>query len=411
MTLLGGVEVQAQSQKTWAYRVEQRMATSEYDGDVEVPLYRETLNFVEDYEKSDLEQINNIIRLRKMCAEKFADENFENIKKFMKEHHLQTSVKEKDEIADIDKLTKSDLKKQIRKYGWVQIIGADKPVSSEVPIADKYNLYLEKKKLLEDFETGRKSKKERKKVKTPEYMADFIVREEDSIPIDAIKNMKVYCTDEEEKAKKLIYNHTDEKYTSPEVEKYEFYKKSCETRYLVFEYNGRKYARSQDGLEKTLIINEIKKTKKYKYVNKEVVDQGIESDNFYLNIFYHYRKERLVKYGVTTVLDDIDKKIAQLSSVYDQANKYYPLIEKYIKIYNSKRNRMSSKEMNEWNKVVDKAIEVNKKIDNIFVDINKKYDLQLPSKFKVFSASALKHRELIDAITSSKLAIGIWLGQ
>ena len=44
-------------------------------------------------------------------------------------------------------------------------------------------------------------------------------------------------------------------------------------------------------------------------------------------------------------------------------------------------------------------------------DKNKKYDLQLPSKFKVFSASALKHRELIDAITSSKLAIGIWLGQ
>jgi len=98
MTLLGFVEVQAQSQKTWAYRVEQRMATSEYDGDVEVPLYRETLNFVEDYEKSDLEQINNIIRLRKMCAEKFTDENFENIKKFMKQHHLQTSVKEKDEI-------------------------------------------------------------------------------------------------------------------------------------------------------------------------------------------------------------------------------------------------------------------------------------------------------------------------
>ena len=235
--------IQVQAQTIVVYKVEPRKTTTKYYGEKETPYYVKSLQFVTDYETTNINEVNNILKLKEMSLET----DFNDIVEFMKTHHLQTGNKV-DEVIDLNKLSKSDIKRQIKKYGSIQVVGWDKTVSSKTPIKDKYDTYLSDKKYVENADLGKIKKTESDWVISPEYTADFITNDNYEISLDKIQNEKEYYMNSEN-WDQVVYNASDNKYVMPELQKYGVKYNTMENRkYTIFEYEGNKYAVTSEHL-------------------------------------------------------------------------------------------------------------------------------------------------------------------
>ena len=148
----------------------------------------------------------------------------------------------------MNKLSKSDIKRPIIKYGSIQVVGWDKTVSSKTPIKDKYDTYLSDKKYVENADLGKIKKTELDWIISPEYTADFITKDVYEIFLDKIQNEKEYYMNSEN-WDQVVYNASDNKYVMPELQKYGVKYNTMENRkYTIFEYEGNKYAVTSEHL-------------------------------------------------------------------------------------------------------------------------------------------------------------------
>ena len=187
--LLVFTRVQAQYIKV--HKVKQVQRTEVYDEEVENPPYVQALKFVKEYEDGDLALINAIVEVKKMTSTTdLVEANFQSILQFLKENQLQVGGKRIDEIVDLNNVSKSDIKKQVRRYGSIQIVNWDKSISSITPIKDKYDTYLENKELVKNAKdessynqtdykdyNGKRIVTKRKtiSVTSPEFTVDYII--------------------------------------------------------------------------------------------------------------------------------------------------------------------------------------------------------------------------------------------
>jgi hypothetical protein len=404
--VLFGVFTQIQAQNIKVYKVEQRKYASEYYGERVKTSYIEGVEFIKDYNVKKLKTVEAILEFKKKYSNiDLTEESFRDIVEFMREHHLQTSIKKVDEAVDIDNLSKSDIKKQIRRKGSVQILGWDSSISSVTPLKDEYKIYLEKKKYVEDADTGKIEKKESAYVLSPEYTAYFLSEKSEEIPVkeipisEVLKAKKYYLGSKKEDL--IVYNASDEKYVLPDLEKYREEYSSFPI-YIIFEYQSNKYIVSKWYLESEIVKAYLPKGSKYS-------NQVITSQSFSLGILtFETRLSKLIEKGVAPTLEDIEKKSKQIITIYNQANKYLPQLEKYMKMYLRYRNRMSSKDVREWKSIVNKLTSIDKEAKTILEELDNKYQLRLAataSHFEVFA----DNREMIqDAITMSNVAISNW---
>jgi hypothetical protein len=403
------------AQTVVVYRVEPRKTTTKYYGEKGTPYYINSSQVVKDYEAKNINEVNDILKLKEMSL----DTDFNDIVQFMKAHNIQTSNKI-DEPIDLNKLSKSDVKKQIKKYGSIQVVGWDKTVSSQTPIKDRYNTYLSNKKYVEDANSGKIKKTELGWVISPEYTADFISNDSYEISLDKIQNEKEYCTNREDRDQ-IVYNVSDNKYVMPELQKYGVKYNTMENmKYTIFEYEGNKYAVNTEHLvyEREKYQKEVEEAKleeeyqkkfeklpqKYTYIKNGGLDGSdiIQSKLFKMEL-NDDRKKQLAKRGVA-MLDEIEKDVAQIIAVYTQANKYIPQLEKYSNIYIVKRNRMSSADINAWKAVTKKALDVDLRANKITEKLNEDYGF--PFRFAILSKEAEKHRLLTDYIIGARGIIG-----
>ena len=407
--------IQVQAQTIVVYKVEPRKTTTKYYGEKETPYYVKSLQFVTDYETTNINEVNNILKLKEMSLET----DFNDIVEFMKTHHLQTGNKV-DEVIDLNKLSKSDIKRQIKKYGSIQVVGWDKTVSSKTPIKDKYDTYLSNKKYVENADSGKIKKTELDWIISPEYTADFITKDVYEISIDKIQNEKEYYMNSEN-WDQVVYNASDNKYVMPELQKYGVKYNTMENRkYTIFEYEGNKYAVTSEHLayEREKYKKEIEEAKleeeyqkkfeklpqKYTYIKNGGLDgcDIIQSKSFKMELTIA-RKELFVEKGVA-MLDELEKNIAQIIAIYTQSNKYIPQLEKYSSIYIVKRSRMSSADINAWKAIAKQALNIDLKADKISKKLNEEY--AFPFGFEILSKEDKKHDLLTDYIIGARAIIG-----
>ena len=407
--------IQVQAQTIVVYKVEPRKTTTKYYGEKETPYYVKSLQFVTDYETTNINEVNNILKLKEMSLET----DFNDIVEFMKTHHLQTGNKV-DEVIDLNKLSKSDIKRQIKKYGSIQVVGWDKTVSSKTPIKDKYDTYLSDKKYVENADLGKIKKTESGWVISPEYTADFITNDNYEISLDKIQNEKEYYMNSENWGQ-VVYNASDNKYVMPELQKYGVKYNTMENRkYTIFEYEGNKYAVTSEHLayEREKYKKEIEEAKleeeyqkkfeklpqKYTYIKNGGLDgcDIIQSKSFKMELTIA-RKELFVEKGVA-MLDELEKDIAQIIAIYTQSNKYIPQLEKYSSIYIVKRSRMSSADINAWKAIAKQALNIDLRANKISKKLNEEY--AFPFGFEILSKEDKKHDLLTDYIIGARAIIG-----
>ena len=407
--------IQVQAQTIVVYKVEPRKTTTKYYGEKETPYYVKSLQFVTDYETTNINEVNNILKLKEMSLET----DFNDIVEFMKTHHLQTGNKV-DEVIDLNKLSKSDIKRQIKKYGSIQVVGWDKTVSSKTPIKDKYDTYLSDKKYVENADLGKIKKTELDWIISPEYTADFITKDVYEIFLDKIQNEKEYYMNSEN-WDQVVYNASDNKYVMPELQKYGVKYNTMENRkYTIFEYEGNKYAVTSEHLayEREKYKKEIEEAKleeeyqkkfeklpqKYTYIKNGGLDgcDIIQSKSFKMELTIA-RKELFVEKGVA-MLDELEKDIAQIIAIYTQSNKYIPQLEKYSSIYIVKRSRMSSADINAWKAIAKQALNIDLRADKISKKLNEEY--AFPFGFEILSKEDKKHDLLTDYIIGASAIIG-----
>ena len=407
--------IQVQAQTIVVYKVEPRKTTTKYYGEKETPYYVKSLQFVTDYETTNINEVNNILKLKEMSLET----DFNDIVEFMKTHYLQTGNKV-DEVIDLNKLSKSDIKRQIKKYGSIQVVGWDKTVSSKTPIKDKYDTYLSDKKYVENADLGKIKKTESGWVISPEYTADFITNDNYEISLDKIQNEKEYYMNSENWGQ-VVYNASDNKYVMPELQKYGVKYNTMENRkYTIFEYEGNKYAVTSEHLayEREKYKKEIEEAKleeeyqkkfeklpqKYTYIKNGGLDgcDIIQSKSFKMELTIA-RKELFVEKGVA-MLDELEKDIAQIIAIYTQSNKYIPQLEKYSSIYIVKRSRMSSADINAWKAIAKQALNIDLRADKISKKLNEEY--AFPFGFEILSKEDKKHDLLTDYIIGARAIIG-----
>ena len=407
--------IQVQAQTIVVYKVEPRKTTTKYYGEKETPYYVKSLQFVTDYETTNINEVNNILKLKEMSLET----DFNDIVEFMKTHHLQTGNKV-DEVIDLNKLSKSDIKRQIKKYGSIQVVGWDKTVSSKTPIKDKYDTYLSDKKYVENADLGKRKKTELDWIISPEYTADFITKDVYEIFLDKIQNEKEYYMNSEN-WDQVVYNASDNKYVMPELQKYGVKYNTMENRkYTIFEYEGNKYAVTSEHLayEREKYKKEIEEAKleeeyqkkfeklpqKYTYIKNGGLDgcDIIQSKSFKMELTIA-RKELFVEKGVA-MLDELEKDIAQIIAIYTQSNKYIPQLEKYSSIYIVKRSRMSSADINAWKAIAKQALNIDLRADKISKKLNEEY--AFPFGFEILSKEDKKHDLLTDYIIGARAIIG-----
>jgi hypothetical protein len=407
--------IQVQAQTIVVYKVEPRKTTTKYYGEKETPYYVKSLQFVTDYETTNINEVNNILKLKEMSLET----DFNDIVEFMKTHHLQTGNKV-DEVIDLNKLSKSDIKRQIKKYGSIQVVGWDKTVSSKTPIKDKYDTYLSDKKYVENADLGKIKKTELDWIISPEYTADFITKDVYEIFLDKIQNEKEYYMNSEN-WDQVVYNASDNKYVMPELQKYGVKYNTMENRkYTIFEYEGNKYAVTSEHLayEREKYKKEIEEAKleeeyqkkfeklpqKYTYIKNGGLDgcDIIQSKSFKMELTIA-RKELFVEKGVA-MLDELEKDIAQIIAIYTQSNKYIPQLEKYSSIYIVKRSRMSSADINAWKAIAKQALNIDLRADKISKKLNEEY--AFPFGFEILSKEDKKHDLLTDYIIGARAIIG-----
>ena len=407
--------IQVQAQTIVVYKVEPRKTTTKYYGEKETPYYVKSLQFVTDYETTNINEVNNILKLKEMSLET----DFNDIVEFMKTHHLQTGNKV-DEVIDLNKLSKSDIKRQIKKYGSIQVVGWDKTVSSKTPIKDKYDTYLSDKKYVENADLGKIKKTELDWIISPEYTADFITKDVYEIFLDKIQNEKEYYMNSEN-WDQVVYNASDNKYVMPELQKYGVKYNTMENRkYTIFEYEGNKYAVTSEHLayEREKYKKEIEEAKleeeyqkkfeklpqKYTYIKNGGLDgcDIIQSKSFKMELTIA-RKELFVEKGVA-MLDELERDIAQIIAIYTQSNKYIPQLEKYSSIYIVKRSRMSSADINAWKAIAKQALNIDLRADKISKKLNEEY--AFPFGFEILSKEDKKHDLLTDYIIGARAIIG-----
>ena len=407
--------IQVQAQTIVVYKVEPSKTTTKYYGEKETPYYVKSLQFVTDYETTNINEVNNILKLKEMSLET----DFNDIVEFMKTHHLQTGNKV-DEVIDLNKLSKSDIKRQIKKYGSIQVVGWDKTVSSKTPIKDKYDTYLSDKKYVENADLGKIKKTELDWIISPEYTADFITKDVYEIFLDKIQNEKEYYMNSEN-WDQVVYNASDNKYVMPELQKYGVKYNTMENRkYTIFEYEGNKYAVTSEHLayEREKYKKEIEEAKleeeyqkkfeklpqKYTYIKNGGLDgcDIIQSKSFKMELTIA-RKELFVEKGVA-MLDELEKDIAQIIAIYTQSNKYIPQLEKYSSIYIVKRSRMSSADINAWKAIAKQALNIDLRADKISKKLNEEY--AFPFGFEILSKEDKKHDLLTDYIIGARAIIG-----
>ena len=407
--------IQVQAQTIVVYKVEPRKTTTKYYGEKETPYYVKSLQFVTDYETTNINEVNNILKLKEMSLET----DFNDIVEFMKTHHLQTGNKV-DEVIDLNKLSKSDIKRQIKKYGSIQVVGWDKTVSSKTHIKDKYDTYLSDKKYVENADLGKIKKTELDWIISPEYTADFITKDVYEIFLDKIQNEKEYYMNSEN-WDQVVYNASDNKYVMPELQKYGVKYNTMENRkYTIFEYEGNKYAVTSEHLayEREKYKKEIEEAKleeeyqkkfeklpqKYTYIKNGGLDgcDIIQSKSFKMELTIA-RKELFVEKGVA-MLDELEKDIAQIIAIYTQSNKYIPQLEKYSSIYIVKRSRMSSADINAWKAIAKQALNIDLRADKISKKLNEEY--AFPFGFEILSKEDKKHDLLTDYIIGARAIIG-----
>lgn len=407
--------IQVQAQTIVVYKVEPRKTTTKYYGEKETPYYVKSLQFVTDYETTNINEVNNILKLKEMSLET----DFNDIVEFMKTHHLQTGNKV-DEVIDLNKLSKSDIKRQIKKYGSIQVVGWDKTVSYKTPIKDKYDTYLSNKKYVENADSGKIKKTELDWIISPEYTADFITKDVYEISIDKIQNEKEYYMNSEN-WDQVVYNASDNKYVIPELQKYGVKYNTMENRkYTIFEYEGNKYAVTSEHLayEREKYKKEIEEAKleeeyqkkfeklpqKYTYIKNGGLDGSdiIQSKSFKMELTIA-RKELFVEKGVA-MLDELERDIAQIIAIYAQSNKYIPQLEKYSSIYIVKRSRMSSADINAWKAIAKQALNIDLRANKISKKLNEEY--AFPFGFEILSKEDKKHDLLTDYIIGARAIIG-----
>ena len=407
--------IQVQAQTIVVYKVEPRKTTTKYYGEKETPYYVKSLQFVTDYETTNINEVNNILKLKEMSLET----DFNDIVEFMKTHHLQTGNKV-DEVIDLNKLSKSDIKRQIKKYGSIQVVGWDKTVSSKTPIKDKYDTYLSNKEYVENADLGKIKKTELDWIISPEYTADFITKDVYEIFLDKIQNEKEYYMNSEN-WDQVVYNASDNKYVMPELQKYGVKYNTMENRkYTIFEYEGNKYAVTSEHLayEREKYKKEIEEAKleeeyqkkfeklpqKYTYIKNGGLDgcDIIQSKSFKMELTIA-RKELFVEKGVA-MLDELEKDIAQIIAIYTQSNKYIPQLEKYSSIYIVKRSRMSSADINAWKAIAKQALNIDLRANKISKKLNEEY--AFPFGFEILSKEDKKHDLLTDYIIGARAIIG-----
>lgn len=407
--------IQVQAQTIVVYKVEPRKTTTKYYGEKETPYYVKSLQFVTDYETTNINEVNNILKLKEMSLET----DFNDIVEFMKTHYLQTGNKV-DEVIDLNKLSKSDIKRQIKKYGSIQVVGWDKTVSSKTPIKDKYDTYLSNKKYVENADLGKIKKTELDWIISPEYTADFITKDVYEISLDKIQNEKEYYMNSEN-WDQVVYNASDNKYVMPELQKYGVKYNTMENRkYTIFEYEGNKYAVTSEHLayEREKYKKEIEEAKleeeyqkkfeklpqKYTYIKNGGLDgcDIIQSKSFKMELTIA-RKELFVEKGVA-MLDELEKDIAQIIAIYTQSNKYIPQLEKYSSIYIVKRSKMSSADINAWKAIAKQALNIDLRANKISKKLNEEY--AFPFGFEILSKEDKKHDLLTDYIIGARAIIG-----
>ena len=394
MTLLGFVEVQAQN--VLVRRVEEIKMTTNYEVEQETEAYKSTLKEIKEYETDKLAQVKTIEEAKNMSSNKEVTEDLvRNIIEFMKSHQLQTAIK--DQAVDWDNLSKSDFKKirkQIEKYGSIQIIGWDESVSSSTPISDEYKDYLKSKNKLEKFENGTERKMEMVDKKSPEFLAEIIIEIEnhtstyDTIPVIGIQNVKEYYTSSYNKvsysdSSVIVYDVSQEKYATSDLEKY--HKGYDKTQpYLVFEYEGKKYAMTPKEYDIAKKEEQI-----FKYLPKGIdlyYDNTIASDAFKIDLAYENRREQFAKKGavLTTMLNDIEKGSKQIIGHYSQFMKYNNQLNEFAGKFARYRGRVSSKEKSAFLAALGQVEKINNEVKKIKDNLEKKYELDLSKRFYVF---------------------------
>lgn len=398
--LLAFTQVQAQYVKV--HKVKQVQRTEVYDEEVENPPYVQALKFVKEYEEGDLALINAIIEVKKMTSTTdLVEANFQSILQFLKEHQLQVGGKRIDEKVDLDKVSKSDIKKQVRRYGSIQIVNWDKSTSSITPIKDKYETYLENKELVKNAKdessynqtdykdyNGKRIVTKRKtiSVTSPEFTVDYIIGSKtDSIPLKEIKNAKEYYGegDFENQSTVVVYNASDQKYVTPEYEKAKkFYHRGLP--YLLFEYEGKKYAivtwELKQAKEENAILDNL--PKKYGYYESE----DIKSDVFEINLIPNDRKNIFAEKGIElpAMLNDIEQGAKQIIIIYNQMDKYNTQLQDYQKKISLYGKSAASKYKDPLLSVLDQVEKLNNEVKKIRDDLDRKYNLGLSEKFYVF---------------------------
>lgn len=395
MTLLGVVEVQAQS--VVVKRVEEIEMTTHYEVEQETEAYKSTLKEIKEYEADKLAQVKAIEEVKNMSSNKEVTEDLvRSIIEFMKSHQLQTAIKNVDQAVDWDNLSKSDLKKirkQIEKYGSIQIIGWDESVSSSTPIDNEHRVYLRNKRRLEDFENGTERKMEKISVESPKILVESvrIIRHDgisDTIPLKEIKNIKEYYTYGYTKelnvdSQVLVYDVSKKEYTNPDLEKYKV-EYNEDRPYLVFEYEGKKYAMTPKEYDIAKEEEQI-----FKYLPKGIdlyYDNTIASDAFKIDLAYEDRREQFAKKGavLTTMLNDIEKGSKQIIGHYSQFMKYNNQLNDFAGKFARYRGRVSSKEKSAFLAALGQVEKINNEVKKIKDNLEKKYELDLSKRFYVF---------------------------
>lgn len=395
MTLLGFVEVQAQS--VVVKRVEEIEMTTHYEVEQETEAYKSTLKAVREYEADKLAQVKTIEEAKNMSSNKEVTEDLvRSIVEFMKSHQLQTAIKNIDQAVDLDNLSKSDFKKirnQIEKYGSIQIIGWDESVSSSTPIDNEHRVYLRNKRRLEDFENGTERKMEKISVESPKILVESvrIIRHDgisDTIPLKEIKNIKEYYTYGYTKelnvdSQVLVYDVSKKEYTNPDLEKYKV-KYNEDRSYLVFEYEGKKYAMTPKEYDIAKEEEQI-----FKHLPKGIdlyYDNTIASDAFKIDLAYEDRREQFAKKGavLTTMLNDIEKGSKQIIGHYSQFMKYNNQLNDFAGKFSRYRGRVSSKEKSAFLAALGQVEKINNEVKKIKDNLEKKYQLDLSKRFYVF---------------------------
>lgn len=395
MTLLGVVEVQAQN--VLVRRVEEIKMTTNYEVEQETEAYKSTLKEIKEYEADKLAQVKAIEEVKNMSSNKEVTEDLvRSIIEFMKSHQLQTAIKNIDQAVDLDNLSKSDFKKirkQIEKYGSIQIIGWDESVSSSTPIDNEHRVYLRNKRRLEDFENGTERKMEKISVESPKILVESVIEELnkplDTIPSEGIQNPKKYYTkyyysrDLESSSQVLVYDVSKKEYTNPDLEKYKV-KYNEDRPYLVFEYEGKKYAMTPKEYDIAKEEEQI-----FKYLPKGIdlyYDNTIASDAFKIDLAYEDRREQFAKKGavLTTMLNDIEKGSKQIIGHYSQFMKYNNQLNEFAGKFARYRGRVSSKEKSAFLAALGQVEKINNEVKKIKDNLEKKYELDLSKRFYVF---------------------------